>query len=209
MRPVKKTGAETPVFVGNNHFGGLRPIVELAIKADVPIDVWGRQWESTEASKLFRGNSVPNERLGELYAFARAVLCDQTPVMARNGFVSNRVYDALACAAPVIMTPVAELPDAFKPFIYSVETPEDFCIALQSISKEGDEGRKKRFAFAERMIATDSFGARAETLLEAAASRNLIQDERENQNGPTTPPQELDDPDGQDVAQAGGRDESA
>ncbi len=174
MKPKSGKRRHGPVFVGNNHFGALRPIVGLALEAGYRPDIWGARWEGSAAEACVIETSVENEALGAIYASSTAVLCDQTPVMARNGFLSNRVYDALACGAPVITTNVAMMPARLRPFLHVVGTPEEFDAAMRAVSDESSEMQKQRKALARDMTETDTFKARAKVILEAAAAKNLI-----------------------------------
>lgn len=93
------------VFVGNAE-DRRRPLVELADRAGVPLVVYGRGWGGKLAPGAWRGEYLPNDRLPELYRRHGAVLADHWPAMAAEGFVANRVFDALACGARVVCDPV-------------------------------------------------------------------------------------------------------
>ncbi len=52
--------------------------------------------------RFVRGESIPNADLGRYYSSAAIVLNDHWDDMRAEGFISNRLYDALACGAFVI-----------------------------------------------------------------------------------------------------------
>lgn len=167
-------GSGKPVFVGNNHFGDLRQIVGLALESGCEIDIWGGGWEGTRAATCVKGARVENSELCGVYGAALAVLCDQTDGMKRFGIVSNRIYDALASGAPVITTPIPGLPERFSEFVHQVETPSQFAEAVAEIRAEPVAMRARRRAFAGELQTTDSFDARARTIIETAQGLGLL-----------------------------------
>jgi glycosyltransferase involved in cell wall biosynthesis len=173
MTPGTSAPVRPPVFVGNRHFRD-RPMAGHLEATGLPAQIWGRGWEATPVGHLHQADVLPNEELGAVYAASQAVLCDHTPVMARNGFLSNRVLDALACGAPVITDPVAGIDARFLPYIFLVATAEDFADALAAIRAETPETRAERRRFARAIRETDSFDARATTIMNTARSLGLI-----------------------------------
>lgn len=158
------------VFVGSNYLKSQdqRPVVDWALAARVDFGLWGRFWADTPAAPHLVADFLPNERLGDLYRAAEIVLCDHRPTMAAHGYVSNRVFDALACAAPVISDPVAGLPPEFAPFVEIVDGPESLRAAILRIRSEGPEKRAERLAFARGMIGRHDFDARAAEIVATA-----------------------------------------
>lgn len=175
MQPAGDGARRDYVFVGNNHFGRPRPVVELALDADIPLKIWGNGWAADRVKPHVVAGSVANADLGQLYASARAVLCDHSSVMRRQGFVSNRIYDALACASPVICDAVADLPAAFEPFVFRVATQADLAAAVAAVEAEDAARRAGRLAFAGILRETDSFDARAGAILSRAGELGLLQ----------------------------------
>ncbi len=167
MYPPKSDAPRTGlIFVGNNHFakGKLRPIVQMAYDAQVPIKIWGRDWDDTPAQPDVVAPLIRNENLGELYRSASIVLCDHNKGMARAGFLSNRIFDALACAAPVISDPI-DIPERFAPFVKTAGTPQEFAKAVEEIKGESPEMRADRHAFAVELAKDESFSARAKKII--------------------------------------------
>ena len=102
---VKKPGAEGPasdyLFVGGAGLNGgrARPIVDDAITADLPLRVYGEGWAGLSA---WAGQSLPNDQVPGAYGNARFVLNDHWADMRAEGFLSNRLFDAVAAGARVI-----------------------------------------------------------------------------------------------------------
>lgn len=108
------TGADaTVVFVGTNLGTRERPLVWQAVEAGLPLTVYGPGWEGLPAG-VWQGAHVPNEHVPQLYRSHGIVLADHWPDMARDGFVANRVFDAIAAGARVISDEVVGIHDVFS-----------------------------------------------------------------------------------------------
>lgn len=145
-----------------------RPMVQHALKAGVDIELWGSGWDDGQTARLHKGKRIANETLGQHYAGAEIVLNDHTPLMRRIGLPSNRIFDALACAASVISDPVAWMPDDLRDFVEIVEGPEGSAAAVARIRAEGPGRRAARVALVRQMRDTHSFDARARQIVETA-----------------------------------------
>lgn len=175
MTPVTAPQRQGMILVGNNHFGKKGPpITEFAQAGGYDLEIWGRGWDDAIWQPHLQGNSYPYAKLGGLYGNAEIVLCDHLPKMARTGFLSNRIFYALACGTPVLSGPVSAMPEDFAPFIEIVSTPEEFSKAVKKIQKESKSKQAKRLKLARKMKDKHSFDARARVILEKAAELELI-----------------------------------
>jgi hypothetical protein len=154
------------VFVGSNHFHEVadRAIVSLALETGTEIDIWGKAWRQHPAAKHLRGRYKDNHELGDLYRASAAVLCDHMPAMRQAGYVSNRVFDALACARPVIVDDVQGLPEDVLPFVHVCRDAGDFAAAVAAVRAEDAAMAARRAAFAQDIDARHSLHARAATI---------------------------------------------
>ena len=100
------------LFVGNSR-GVLRPSLAWAIDQGIRVDVYGSDWADLIPSEFVRAEYFPNDRLAELYSSAKIVLNDHWDDMRDAGFISNRIFDALACGAVVISDEVEGLDEMF------------------------------------------------------------------------------------------------
>lgn len=144
---------------------GKRPLVDFALKTKTDLDIWGPGWRDTAARDHVRGEHLDNAQLGQHYCSAEVVLNDHTPLMREHGLTSNRIFDALACAAPVISDDVAWLPDDLRPFVEVVSTADEFEKALARIRSETAKKREARYDFAIEMRKKHSFDTRAKEVL--------------------------------------------
>jgi spore maturation protein CgeB len=103
-RPSKVPIKHDIIFVGNAR--SRRPEGRSVVRdmGQTPYDfkVWGNLWEHILSRKYYGGRYWDYRRLDELYACARITLTDHHPDMAREGFVSNKIFDILASGGFVI-----------------------------------------------------------------------------------------------------------
>lgn len=102
------------VFVGSAGDGRQRPLVRLALEAELPLAVYGPGWAGLPDG-VWRAEYVENDRLPEVYREHGVVLADHWPDMARGGFIANRVFDAVAAGARVLCDDVLAVNEVFDP----------------------------------------------------------------------------------------------
>ncbi len=134
--------------------------------------MYGNGWDKHGLdARHLRGGYIPNEDLRRFYSSASIVLNDTWEDMRAAGFISNRIYDALACGAFVLFDDVAGLADEFDGgvAVYRDEA------GLKRLSSEYlDEPARRREA-AERgrmaVIERHTFERRAAALLAVMTPR--------------------------------------
>ncbi len=134
--------------------------VKLALEAGEDVVVWGRDWQAMPQATC-RGERVPNEQLGTLYASANVVLNDHVPRMRKNGFVNNRVFDVLASGSALVMDAVTGIPEALRPYIYRYEDVASMRESLDKALSESEEIKRSRIEFAQYIRDNHSFDTRA------------------------------------------------
>jgi spore maturation protein CgeB len=91
-----------------------RRIVDDLADASLDLAVYGENWTPELIDPRFlKGGFIPNTDLARYYSSADIVLNDHWDDMRTEGFISNRIYDALACAAFVISDDVEGLEAEF------------------------------------------------------------------------------------------------
>lgn len=158
---------ERYLFVGSTR-GEYRPIVRDAIAAGIPLGVYGVGWSDFISAEFIRGEFMPNDRLPAAYASAGVVLNDHWREMADEGFLSNRLFDAVASGARVISDQAAGLEQVFGDAVVTYSSPESLREILHAPLEVSFTDQASRLAYAARIATEHSFDARAAELIVAA-----------------------------------------
>ena len=153
-----------PVFVGQTVPHRIRPIVHDALRAGVALDVHGPNWGPVIPAEHLRSPYVANDELMATYRRHGLVLADHHDDMARQGFLANRLFDAVASGARVVCDRVAgtELFEGAVQVYADVEELGLLC-GPQGRDRFPDDEQMRRIA--DRVAAAHSFDHRAERLL--------------------------------------------
>lgn len=110
--PSSGTPSRDLIFVANWRPG--RRVLEDLLPSDRDLLVFGRGWTPDRLDPRYLGGEhIPNDELGRWYGSSAIVLNDHWASMRREGFISNRIYDAAATGALVISDDVVGLDDEF------------------------------------------------------------------------------------------------
>lgn len=156
------------LFVGSTR-GEFRPAVRDS--TDFDVSVYGVGWEAFLPADRIAGQFIDNDRLPEAYAAAGIVLNDHWPDMAREGFLSNRLFDATACGARVLTDSATGLADVFGDSVRVFSDASELTAAL-SAGIDAFRDRDERLALAQRIARDHSFDARASVLIARARLLN-------------------------------------
>lgn len=166
-RAVPDTGHPV-LFVGSSRME-YRPIVRDAVEQGLPLSIYGKDWRQFVPRRFIKGDYLPNTELGADYRSAGVVLNDHWGEMREQGFVSNRLFDAVASGARVVSDEVDGLADLFGDTVQVWRTPEDLT-RLSSLRDPdavfGDDDYRR--SVAARVAREHSFAARAERLVQIA-----------------------------------------
>ncbi|MDQ7992734.1 MAG: glycosyltransferase, partial [Propionicimonas sp.] len=159
------TGGDV-VFVGRTRTHGPRAVVMDALAAGIDVRVWGDLWERYIPERHIVAEYLPNDQLSALYRSAGVVLSDHHEDMGREGFVANRLFDAVASGARVVSDPVEGIDELFGGAVQVYESLDD----LRRLTSP--EGIREAFpqppellGIARRVIEEHSFQRRAATIL--------------------------------------------
>ena len=158
------------VFVGNTR-GVRRKVVHDLLPTRHDLAVIGAGWEGVIDARHVLADHVPNENLRTLYSSAAIVLNDHWDDMRAHGFVSNRVYDAVACGALVVSDRVAGIEDRFGGAVVTYETPAELRQLIDRFLSDEAERAARAGAGRERVLASHTIAHRVETLLETISAR--------------------------------------
>ncbi|MFW2831288.1 glycosyltransferase family protein [Sphingomonas sp. ID0503] len=166
--PARFNPGEAPteprlIFVANSR-QVLRPVAAAAVKEALPLEIYGRGWERFEARQFLRGHSVANADLPALYR-SGIVFNDHWADMAEAGILSNRLFDAAACASPIISDPVEGVDRLFGDLVERVSPGEALAPIVARLYAESSARRAERLDLARSIAAEHSFLARAQTIL--------------------------------------------
>lgn len=156
------------LFVGNSR-GEPRPMVMAAVEQGLDLALYGSDWEGLVPERLVLGQYLDNAQLGKAYRSAGVVLNDHWGDMAGHGFLSNRLFDAVASGARVVTDEVAGVEEVFGDAVWVVRSSAELASLVNADDLDeafgSDEVRRERAA---RVAAEHSFAARAKTLLDDA-----------------------------------------
>lgn len=151
------------LFVGNSR-NIYRQVVRDAVEMALPVEVYGTRWENFISSDSIKGEYIPNRDLARYYRSAAWVLNDHWDDMRRWGFISNRLFDAVAAGARVVSDDITGLGDVFGDGVAVYRKKEDLGALLGSERDRAVEETGIR-ALSERVRRDHSFDARASTIL--------------------------------------------
>jgi GT2 family glycosyltransferase/spore maturation protein CgeB len=148
------------LFVGNSR-GRRRMAVDAALEVGAQLTVYGSGWDGIIPSSVVAGEHFPNERLASLYASAQVVINDHWPDMARQGFISNRIFDVLASGGVVFTDPVEGLDELFNGLIPVFSSPEELRQLLEDRQRRPDECAARMAEAREIVLTNHTFEQRA------------------------------------------------
>ena len=161
------------LFVGNSR-RELRPVVRDALAAGLPLAVYGDLWSGLVPDEVVRGRSIPNDELAAAYRSAGVVLNDHHDDMRADGFVSNRLFDAVASGARVVTDDVRGVTDTFGDSVQVYRDPQDLARLVRDRAVFGDEALRREAA--DRIRREHSFDVRAEALIRMAHEARAARD---------------------------------
>lgn len=141
-----------------------RPIVRDALAAGADLTIYGDGWGDFIDPSLVAADFLDNARVPDAYRGARLVLNDHWTDMAEEGFLSNRLFDAVAAGARVVSDPVTSDDADFGGAVRFAATPEELAMLLDPADLGWPDDERMREIAAD-VAARHSFDRRAETLL--------------------------------------------
>ncbi len=163
--PIPATEKSGVFFVGSTR-GEFRPIVRDALAAGIPLQVYGVGWQEFLTPDQIAGEFLPNSELPAAYATSAIVLNDHHREMAELGFLSNRLFDAVAAGARVVSDPALGINEVFGSSVVTYQNSDE----LAKIIRNPDAFFPSDDTDAQRIRTECDFRARARTLIAAAES---------------------------------------
>jgi hypothetical protein len=169
-RRDRESRVDDLVFVGAGQPGRRRQAVLDAVSARVPLVVHGPGWQETPVAPHVASEHVPPRELAAVYRRHRLVLSDHWPDMARNGFVANRVFDAVAAGARVISDDVPGIEELFDGAVRVYRSVDDLRDLCSPAGRDRFASDDELAVIADRVAEEHSFDRRAQALLDSALS---------------------------------------
>jgi len=159
-------GNESCLFVGNSrkHF---RPIVKAAVEEGLDVSVYGTLWEGFIGANYIKGQHIPNESLREYYTTCGVLLNDHWDTMRREGFISNRMFDALACGANIISDRVEGISELFSDVVHQYSPGQEALkVVVERAKGKSGLSKSERLEISRTIHRDHSFNARAKSMHE-------------------------------------------
>jgi GT2 family glycosyltransferase/spore maturation protein CgeB len=156
--------AHDMVYVANSR-NVLRPIARGLLPTDRDLAIWGAGWDGLIDTARIRGEHVPNDELRHVYSSAGIVLNDHWDDMREHGYISNRVYDALACGTLVLSDAVPGLTERFGDAVACFDSPDDLHELIDRLLADPHELRRRGELGRELVLERHTFAHRVDELL--------------------------------------------
>ncbi len=165
-RPVDPAHSHPVTFVGKTR-DVLRPVVRDALEVGIRPAIYGGGWRALVDPRLVVADHVDNEDLPVVYSSAGVVLNDHWRTMQTWGFVSNRLFDVLACGIPVISDPVMGLSTLFDGCVLEYDAPAQLRRLVDEVLTDPTTARARAERGRKLVVAGHTFDHRAQELVRA------------------------------------------
>ncbi|MBQ6218260.1 MAG: glycosyltransferase [Methanosphaera sp.] len=112
------------LFVGNSR-KVYRKILKDLLPTKYELSVYGADWEGLINKRYIKGKHIPNNELRQAYSSCKILLNDHWDDMREKGFISNRIFDGIACGACIISDDVEGLDELFPGYVYTYKTKSE------------------------------------------------------------------------------------
>lgn len=122
------------LFVGNSR-NVYRKIIKDLLPTEHDLAIYGKDWEKFVNKKYIKGEHIPNNQLRKAYSSCRILLNDHWDDMREKGFISNRIFDGLACGSLIITDDVKGLSDLEYKNVLIYKSKEDLELLIEKSIK--------------------------------------------------------------------------
>jgi spore maturation protein CgeB len=152
------------LFVGNSR-DTYRKILKDLLPTEFDLAVYGKNWKKLIPKKHIKSEHIPNDELYRYYGSADILLNDHWDDMREKGFVSNRIFDALACGAFVLTDKVNAMGELGE-YVQVYETKEELQSLIDYYLSRPDERKEKALKGMAFVQNRHTFKERAEQFLD-------------------------------------------
>jgi glycosyltransferase involved in cell wall biosynthesis len=172
--PVDPAFQHPVVMVGKTR-DMLRPIVADALAVGIRPAIYGGGWQNLVDPSLIVTDHIANEQVPVVYRSAGVVLNDHWHTMRAWGFVSNRIFDVLACGAPIVSDHLPEIEELLGDAVPTYATPAELAERVDAALREPEVARRQAGAGRLEVLAAHTFDHRARRLLQLLEAYDLAQ----------------------------------
>lgn len=137
----KRLNRHQLLFVGNSR-DIYRKVLKDLLPTDYDLAVFGKNWGKLIPKKYVKAELIPNDILYMYYGSADILLNDHWDDMREKGFVSNRIFDGLACGA-FILTDRVNAMGRLEDFVQVYDTSEELKKLIKYYLENPEERLKK------------------------------------------------------------------
>ena len=119
----KKTYQQDLLFVGNSR-NVYRKIIQDVLPTQHDLAIYGKDWNMLVPEHYIKGDYIPNNKLYRHYGSACILLNDHWGDMRTKGFISNRIFDGLACGAFILSDNIESMGE-LEPFVQKYNSQEE------------------------------------------------------------------------------------
>jgi hypothetical protein len=145
-----------------------------AVAAGLRPAIYGSGWEPFVDPALVVREYVPNDELPAVYSSVGVLLNDHWQTMREWGFVSNRLFDALACGTPVISDDLVELDDVFAGAVLEYHDAGELRALVEAVLADPITARNRAARGRELVREHHTFDHRAREFLDALRRHDLV-----------------------------------
>jgi len=150
-----------------------RPSVANALAVGLRPAIYGTGWQEFVDPDLIVADFVPNDQLATVYSSVGVLLNDHWDTMRAWGFVSNRLFDALACGTPIISDHLPEVDALFGDAVAMYRNAEELRRAVDAALDDPIAARRAANRGRDAVLENHTFDHRAKQLLDALARHGL------------------------------------
>jgi glycosyltransferase involved in cell wall biosynthesis len=165
---------EHPVTVVAKTRDVLRPIVGDALAAGIRPAIYGGGWRGLVDPSLIVADHVDNHELPSVYRSAGVVLNDHWDTMRAWGFVSNRLFDVLACGTPVISDHMPEIGLVFDGAVPTYSSVDELGDLVRAVLADAANARAVASRGRATVLAHHTFDHRARQLLDRLEEHGIV-----------------------------------
>jgi glycosyl transferase family 1 len=155
------------LFVGNSR-GQRRPVLDALAGTVHDLAIYGSNWRDDLVDmRRVRGEWIPNDELRRYYSSADIVLADHWEDMRDEGFVANRVFDALASGSIVVSDEVVGMAEIFGDGVATYAEPDALPGLVDDLLADPEERADRARRGRAIVLDAHTFDHRAASIAEA------------------------------------------